>query len=127
MSRRLYFFLFQKKVHILFSISFLIFWNNINLAYVSQLGNKDLVSDYIFKSQRESHPVPDMGFLLTFNYFVPFGVIKNRFTKINFKYSNGNCGYSSCPGWWIVFFICTTWLRLGFLEKLPLSWFIFFI
>ena len=79
------------------------FWNSINLAYVSQLGDEDLVSDYIFISQRESHSVPDMGFLLTFNYFVPFGVIENRFTKINFKYFNGNCDYSSCPGWWILF------------------------
>ena len=33
MSRRLYFFLFQRKLYILFSISFLIFWNSINLAY----------------------------------------------------------------------------------------------
>ena len=37
-------------------------------------------------------------FLLTFNYFVPFGVIKKRFTKINFKYFNGNCDNSSCSG-----------------------------
>ena len=70
---------------------------------MSQLGNKDLVSDYIFTSQRGSHSLPDMGFLLTFNYFVPFEVIENRFTKINFKYFNGNCDYSSCPGWWILF------------------------
>ena len=36
--------------------------------------------------------VPDMDFLLyyTFTYFVPFGVIKNRVTKVNFKYFNGN-------------------------------------
>ena len=67
----------------LFSIFFLVFWNSINLAYVLQLGNKDLVSDHIFTSQRESYSVPDMGFLLAFNYFVPFGVIENRFTKIN--------------------------------------------
>ena len=67
----------------LFLIFFLVFWNSINLAYVLQLGNKDLVSDHIFTSQRESHSVPDMGFLLTFNYFVPFGVIENIFTKIN--------------------------------------------
>ena len=67
----------------LFLISFLVFWNSINLAYVLQLGNKDLVSDHIFTSQRESHSVPDMGFLLAFNYFVPFGVIENIFTKIN--------------------------------------------
>ena len=45
-----------------------------------------------------------MWFLITVNYFVPFGVIKNRFNKINFKYFNGNCDYSSCPGWWILFF-----------------------
>ena len=44
-----------------------------------------------------------MVFLLTFNYFVPFGVIKLRFTKINFKYFNGYCDYSSCLGWWILF------------------------
>ena len=67
----------------LFLIFFLVFWNSINLAYVLQLGNKNLVSDHIFTSQRESHSVPDMGFLLAFNYFVPFGVIENIFTKIN--------------------------------------------
>ena len=38
------------------------FWNSINLTYLSQLGDKDLVSDYLFSSQRESHSVPDMGF-----------------------------------------------------------------
>ena len=74
------------------------------MAYVSQLGNEDLVSDYIFTFQRESHSGSDMVFLLTFNYFVPFGVIENRFTKTNFKqYFSGNCGCSSCPGWWILF------------------------
>ena len=61
MSRRLYFFLFQRKFYILFSISCLIFCNSINLAFVSQLRNEDLVSDYIFISQRESQSVPDMG------------------------------------------------------------------
>ena len=65
---------------VFFSVLHMIFWNSINLAYVSQLGNKDLFSDYIFTSQRESHSVPDMGFLLTFNYFVAFGGFKNRFT-----------------------------------------------
>ena len=37
-------------------------------------------------------------FLLIFNFFVPFGVIENRFTKFDFKYFNGNCDNSSCPG-----------------------------
>ena len=89
--------MFQRKLYILFSISFLIFWDSIDLAYASQLGNDDLVSDYIFTSQKESHSVPNMGILQTFNYFVPFGVVENRFTKISFKYFNGNCDYSTCP------------------------------
>ena len=114
----LYFFLlFQRKLCILFLISLLIFWNSINLVYVSQLGNEDLVSDYIFTSQRESHSLPDMGFLLTFNYFVPFGVIENRFTKINFKYFNGNCNYSSWPGWWILFLYALPHKGLAFWKN----------
>ena len=94
------------------------FWNSINLAYVSQLGNKDLVSDYIFTSQRESHSLPDMGFLLTLNYFVPFRVIENRFTKINFKYFNGNCDNSSYPGWWILFLHAPAHKGLAFWKNL---------
>ena len=43
-----------------FSISFFIFWNSINLAYVSQLGDEYLIFDYLFTSQRESLSVPDM-------------------------------------------------------------------
>ena len=38
-----------------------------------------------------------------YDYFVPFGIIKNRFTKIKFKYFNGNCNYSSWSGWWILY------------------------
>ena len=65
--------------------------------YVSQLGGEDLVYDYFFTSQRESHSVPDMDFF-AIPYFVPFGVIENRVTKTNFKHFNGNFDYSSCPG-----------------------------
>ena len=56
-------------------------------------------------------------FFLTFNYFVPFGVIKNRFTKINFKYFNGNCDYSSCPGWWILFLYAPPHKGLAFWKN----------
>ena len=101
-----------------FSICYLIFWNSINLAYVSKLGNKDLVSDYIFTSRKECHSVPEIGFLLTFNYFVPFGVIKNRFTKINFKYFNGNCDNSSCLGWWVLFLYAPPHKSLAFWKNL---------
>ena len=52
------------------------------MAYVSQLGNKDFFTDHIFTSQRESHSFPDMGFLLTFSYFVPFGVSGTDLTKL---------------------------------------------
>ena len=33
-----------------------------------------------------------------YDYFVLFGVIENRFTKIKFKCFNGNCDYSSRLG-----------------------------
>ena len=42
-----------------------------NLAYVSQLGEEDLVYDYIFTSQREPHFVPDMDFLVYLHLFCP--------------------------------------------------------
>ena len=61
--------------------------------------------------------IRDMVFLLTFNYFVPFGVIENRFTKINFKYFNGNCDYSSCPGWWILFLYAPPHKGLAFWKN----------
>ena len=43
----------------------LIFSNSINLAYVSQLREEDLISDYLFNFQRESHSVSDMYFFAT--------------------------------------------------------------
>ena len=52
------FFPVPEKIVYSFSMSFLIFWNSINLVYISQVGNEDLVSDYIFTSERESHSPP---------------------------------------------------------------------
>ena len=69
MSGRLYFFLFQRKFYILFSISlsfFIYFGLNTNLSYVSKLGEEGLVVyDYLFTSQREPHFVPDRDFFAT--------------------------------------------------------------
>ena len=45
-----------------FNILFDIFWDSTNSACVSKLGEKELVYDYLFTSQRESHSVPDMDF-----------------------------------------------------------------
>ena len=55
-------------------------------------------------------------FLLTFNYFVPFGIIENKFIKIKSKYFNGNCDYSSCLGWWILFLYEPPHKGLAFLK-----------
>ena len=93
MSRGLYILLFQRKLHILFSIFFLIFWNSINLAYVLQLGNEDLVSDYVFTSQRESHSLPDTAFFLTLNYhsgYAPFSAGGRRVESTT-KFSKREC------------------------------------
>ena len=67
MSGRSYFFLFQRKLYVLFSISFLIYFGlNTNLAYQSKLGEEGLVVyNYLFTSQRESHSVPDRDFFAT--------------------------------------------------------------
>ena len=102
------------------------------MGYVSQLGNKDLDSDYIFTSQRESHSVPDIGFFLTFNYFLLFGVIENRFTKIKFKNFNRSCKNSGYPGWWILFlhepphkgfsFWKNLWASLSFSHSLKIAY-----
>ena len=114
---RLYFSPFQKKLYILFSISFLIFGSSINLAYLLQLGDMDLVSDYLFTSDIVSLCSKYGLFCYTFTYFVPFEVIANRFIKINFKVFNENCDGSSCPGWWILFLYAPPQKGLAFWKK----------
>ena len=52
-----------------------------------------------------------------YDYFVPFGVIENRFTKIKFKYFNGNCDYSSWSGWWILFLYALPHKGLAFWKN----------
>ena len=67
-----------------------------------------------------------------YDYFVLFGVIENRVTKIKFKYFNGNCDYSSWPGWWILFLYALPhkglafwknylWTSLSFLYSLKIT------
>ena len=57
-------------------------------------------------------------FCYTIAYFVQFWFIKNRVTKINFMYFNGNCGYSSCFGWSIQFLYAPAHKSLDFWKKL---------
>ena len=67
MSGRLYLFLFQRKLYVLFSKSFLIYFElNTDLSYLSKLGEEGLVVyNYLFTSQRESHSVLDRDFFPT--------------------------------------------------------------
>ena len=54
-----------------FNFLFDIFRNSIYLIYVPQLKQEDLVHDYLFTSQKESHSFPDTYFLLYFFLFFP--------------------------------------------------------
>ena len=44
-------------------------------------------------------------------------LFQNGFTKIKFKYFNGNCDYSSCPGWWILFLYAPPHKGLAFWKN----------
>ena len=52
----------EEIVYSFFSILFGIFWESIDLAYVSKLVEEGLVYHYLFTSQEETHSVPDMDF-----------------------------------------------------------------
>ena len=44
-------------------------------------------------------------------------LFQNGFTKIKFKYFNGNCDYSSWPGWWILFLYALPHKGLAFWKN----------
>ena len=102
-----------------FNFLFDIFWNSISLAYVCitawSIGFGLRLSVYL--STRVSLCSRYGFFCCTFTYFVPFGVIENRVTKINFKYFNGNCDYSSNPGWSILFLYAPAHKGLAFRKN----------
>ena len=87
----------------------------------------------IFLPLRESLTLFETWFfLLAFNYFAPFPVIENIFTKINFKSFNGNGENSSCAIWWILFlyapppkdfaFWKNLWASLSFSYSLKITY-----
>ena len=72
MARRLNFFPVPEDItYSLLNILFDIFWDSINLVYVSKLVEEGLVYDYLFTSQRESHSIPDMDFFAVPYLFCP--------------------------------------------------------
>ena len=58
---------------------------------------------FFYTSKRVSLCTRYGFFCYTIANFVPFGVIENKVTKINFKYFNGNCEYSSYCSWSVLF------------------------
>ena len=50
----------EKIVYSLLNLIFDLFWNSINMVYVSQLSKEELVCNYLFTSRNESHSVLDM-------------------------------------------------------------------
>ena len=112
-STRLYFFQFQRKFfNFLFDI---LEWYKFGLCITAwKQGFGFWLCFYLSKrvSLCSRH-----AFLLTFNYFVPFGVIENRFNKIHFKYFNRNCDNSSCPGSWILFYMLHP-IKVWLFEKI---------
>ena len=81
-----------------------IFWNNTNLEYLTYFGLEG--SGYwlcFYLSKRVSLCSRYGFFCYTFIYLAWFGVIKNRVTKVNSKYFNGNCDRFICLDWSILF------------------------
>ena len=90
MSGRLYSFLFQRRLYVLFAISILMYFElSTNLAYVSKLGEEGLVVyDYLFIPQRECHFVPDRDFFAALLLILShFELLKIELPKLNSRIS----------------------------------------
>ena len=66
-----FFSLAEEIVFSFFNFLFDIFWNSINVAYVSQLGEEDLIYDYLFTSQCSLILFQIKIFLLYLRLFFP--------------------------------------------------------
>ena len=72
-------------------------WISIYVNYVPKFGSEELVYNYLFNSQRESHAVK------TCTYFVPIEVIQRRIDKINTIILMENFDHAICPGLSVLF------------------------
>ena len=79
---------FQRKLYILFSISFFdILWNSIYLDYAPKFGWEDLIYNYLFTSQRESHSVPKRNFFLKLIFIASqLELSREGFTKLTYVF-----------------------------------------
>ena len=98
--------LFSIPKEIVYSFYFLldIFWVTIYLTYVPQFGQADLVYDYLFSTQSESHPVADMDFFIIPSPLLSqLELLRIELPKFTPSILIENCDHSICPGWWILF------------------------
>ena len=98
MSGRLCFFLFQGKLFILFSVYFLVYFGKVLIWPMYHSLQKKIWFTSMFLPLKESLTLFQIWiFLLYVHLFcLIWSYRKYRVTKINFKYLNENCGYSSC-------------------------------
>ena len=93
--------LFSIPEEIVYSSYFLldIFSVTIYLTYVPQFGQEDLVYDYLFSSQRESHPVADMDFFIIPSPLLSqLELLRIELPKFTPSILIENCDHSICPG-----------------------------
>ena len=103
------------------------------ISVLIYFGEEDLVYYYLFTSQRESHSVPDVDYFAIPSFILSHLELLRKpkwVTKTNFKCFNGNCDYSSCPSWSILFLYPLAHEGLAFWKnclsaRLSLSQFIF--
>ena len=93
--------LFSIPKEIVYSFYFLldIFWVTIYLTYVPQFGQADLVYDYLFSTQSESHPVADMDFFIIPSPLLSqLELLRIELPKFTPSILIENCDHSICPG-----------------------------
>ena len=88
----------EEIVYCLFNFLFDILWNRIYLNYAPKFEQEDLVHNYFFTSQIDSHSVPDINFFCeTFTYILPIGVIERRIYKSSTIILMGYFDLAICP------------------------------
>ena len=79
----IFFIVLQEIAYSLFNFFFDILWSNIYLNYVPKFGSEDLVYNDLFTSQRDSHFVPDMEFLVKLSLILfQLELSREEFTKL---------------------------------------------
>ena len=77
----------EEIVYSLFNFFFDILWNSIYLDYAPKFGWEDLIYNYLFTSQRESHSVPKRNFFLKLIFIASqLELSREGFTKLTYVF-----------------------------------------